>query len=118
LSTIRNNRDSYLIPEEAELLISLVEKIILQHTEAGINSPISNSLIADINYRIREARSKHDQGEKYRKLMEAAFHDRDIHLGISRREDKLRSIVHEIVSLLDAYYDEQPEELKKWGVRV
>jgi hypothetical protein len=69
------------LPVDPEKIISIGEKIIQQHTGLGADSPLSNGAIADLNSRISRAREKHEEGMKYKKLMEDALRDRDQYLG-------------------------------------
>jgi hypothetical protein len=66
---------------DPEKIISIGEKIIQQHTSLGADSPLSNGAIADLNSRVSRAREKHEEGMKYKKLMEDALRDRDQYLG-------------------------------------
>lgn len=70
-----------LFQTDTETIISIGEKIIQRHTSLGALSPLNNILVADLNARISGAKQKHDEGMKYKKLMEDAWQDRDRFLG-------------------------------------
>lgn len=78
-------KENKVIEVEAKAIICVGEKIINVHTNLGPSSPINNVVIADLNSRINRAREKHEEGEKYKKLMEDAWRERDLCLG---KEDK------------------------------
>ena len=70
-----------LFQADTETIIALGEKIILRHTSLGPKSPLSNIVVADLNARISMAKQKHEEGVKYKRLMEDAWLDRDRFLG-------------------------------------
>jgi hypothetical protein len=66
---------------ETGQLIAIAEKIIQRHNELGSESPLQRIVIADLHSRISHARQKHDEGQKYQRLMEEAWRERDHYLG-------------------------------------
>jgi hypothetical protein len=74
-----------LVAGDVHAIILIGEKIIHQHTQLGAASPLNSTLIADLNSRIARAKEKHEEGAKYKKLMEDAWKERDQYLG---NEDK------------------------------
>ena len=97
------------IKPDAEAIISIGEKIIDRHMHLGPESPLSNILIADLNSRISQAKQKHEEGTKYKKLMEDALRDRDHHLG---NEEK------GVMLTLESIYNKLKEEninANNWG---
>lgn len=97
------------IKPDPEALISIGEKIIHRHIHLGSGSPLDNILIADLNSRISRAKQKHEEGMKYKKLMEHAWRDRDYYLG---NEEK------GVMLTLRAIYNKLKEEnlnANNWG---
>ncbi|MBT1685205.1 hypothetical protein [Dawidia soli] len=106
---------TYTLPQQAEALIKLAEKIIEQHSNAGPQSPVKPHLIADLNSRISPARARHEQGLRYARMAEDAFAERDELLGkIPGRKSELdvRNLVEIVVQLVKEHY---PESVHKWG---
>jgi hypothetical protein len=112
---------SFTIPEQAEALIYLAEKIIQQHSQEGPQSPVKPQLIADLNYRISSAKSRHDQGLKYERLMREAFAERDFLLGkhntLGREERDVKSIIENVVLLLQQHYADKTG-FTNWGLEA
>ena len=90
-------------------IILIGEKIIQKHTALGPSSPLKCMLIADLHSRISAARQKHDEGEKYRRLMEDAWRDRDRFLGI--KEKNVQYSLQAIASILDG----EKCDMRDWG---
>lgn len=110
-----NAATTYSLPEQAEALIKLAEKIIEQHGNAGPQSPVKPYLIADLNSRVSPARARHEQGLRYARMAQDAFAERDELLGkIPGRKSELdvRNLVEIVVNLVKEQY---PESVKKWG---
>lgn len=110
-----SNAATYSLPEQAEGLIKLAEKIIEQHGNAGPQSPVKPYLIADLNSRVSPARARHEQGLRYARMAQDAFAERDELLGkIPGRKSELdvRNLVEIVVKLVNEHY---PESVKKWG---
>ncbi|HEY9006126.1 hypothetical protein [Ohtaekwangia sp.] len=111
--------ETFTIPQHAEALISLAEKIIQQHAVEGAMSPVKPHLIADLNYRISSAKLKHDQGLKYARLMQEAFAERDVLLRKSiatGKEDRdVKSIIEAVMQVLQQHYAEKTEGFINWG---
>lgn len=98
-----------LLPDDAEAIISLCEKIIDQHQNLGPASPLGMNVIASISLRSSSAKEKHNEGMKYKKLMESAWRERDQYL-VSGDKD--------LVSDLRAIYNslkEQNLDVTGWG---
>jgi hypothetical protein len=62
-------------------LIRLAEKIIEEHINKGAGSTLKANHIADLNYKLKLAKDKHEEGLKYKRLMEDAWQERDQFLG-------------------------------------
>lgn len=116
-----NSADSFTIPERAEALISLAEKIIQQHAIEGPLSPVRPQIIADLNYRISSAKVRHDQGLKYERLMREAFAERDFLLSkqnsTTGKDDRdVKSIIETVIQLLQKHYSDKQESFINWGL--
>jgi hypothetical protein len=95
---------------DAEMIISLCEKIIQQHGSLGPASPLSNSMIAGLSSRVTSAKEKHSEGTKYKKLMEAAWQERDIYLVNGGRD------VMSDLKAIRAALDDQNVNVSSWGL--
>jgi hypothetical protein len=95
---------------DPEKIILIGEKIIHQHISLGPDSPLSNGAIADLNSRISRAREKHEEGMKYKRLMENAWQDRDLYLGSEEKGviSTLKSIHHSL--------KEHNLKISDWGI--
>jgi hypothetical protein len=116
-----NSADSFTIPERAEALISLAEKIIQQHAIEGPLSPVRPQIIADLNYRVSSAKVRHDQGLKYERLMREAFAERDFLLSkqnsTTGKDDRdVKSIIETVIQLLQQHYSDKQESFLNWGL--
>jgi hypothetical protein len=116
-----NTSDSFAIPDRAEALISLAEKIIQQHAIEGPSSPVKPQIIADLNYRVSSAKVRHDQGLKYERLMREAFAERDFLLSkqnsTSGKDDRdVKSIIETVIQLLQQHYSDKQEGFINWGL--
>jgi hypothetical protein len=98
-----------LVAGDIQAIISIGEKIIHQHTQLGAGSPLNSALIADLNSRISRAKEKHEEGVKYKKLMEDAWKERDHYLG---NEDKGVLITMESIF---GILTEQSVNMNSWG---
>jgi hypothetical protein len=77
---MKKNNLSFL-QADAETMILIGEKIIQRHTALGPKSPLSNAVIADLNFRISSAKLKHEEAMKLKRMMEDAIKDRDHYMG-------------------------------------
>lgn len=66
---------------DPDQLIRLAEKIIEEHINKGAGSTLKANHIADLNYKLKLAKDKHEEGLKYKRLMENAWLERDQFLG-------------------------------------
>ena len=66
---------------DPDQLIRLAEKIIDEHINKGAGSTLKANHIADLNYKLKMAKDKHEEGLKYKRLMENAWMERDQFLG-------------------------------------
>jgi len=98
-----------LLPHDAEAIISVCEKIIDQHKNLGPASPLGMSVIASLSVRSSSAKEKHNEGMKYKKLMESAWRERDQYL-VNGDKD-LVSDLRTIYSTLK----QQELDLTRWG---
>ncbi len=104
------------VPLQADELIKLAEKIIECHILSGYNSPIKADQIAVINYKAGYAKSKHEEGVKYKKLMDEAWAERDFVLGLLEGSSKgLKFTLAQLQYVLEKFYEGKKEELLKWG---
>lgn len=116
-----NSADSFSIPEHAEALILLAEKIIQQHAIEGPLSPVKPQIIADLNFRVSSAKVRHDQGLKYERLMREAFAERDFLLSkqnsTTGKDDRdVKSILETVIQLLQNHYSDKQEGFINWGL--
>lgn len=93
---------------DAEKLISVAEKIIKRHMEMGVGSPLQNVVIADLHSRISHAREKHDEVQKYQRLLDEARQSRDYYLGVQNKSVQLT--LKAIISILQ----KNKGDLKTW----
>jgi hypothetical protein len=63
--------------DEADKLIRTAENVIRVHAAKGDASPISGSLIAELIFKTKAARQKHEEGLKYLKMARDCFDERD-----------------------------------------
>jgi uncharacterized protein (DUF2267 family) len=115
-----NATDPFTIPERAEALILLAEKIIQQHSAEGPQSPVKPQIIADLNYRVSSAKLRHDQGLKYERLMREAFAERDFLLSkqnsATGKDDRdVKNIIEMVIQLLQQHYSDKQESFVSWG---
>ena len=68
---------------DPEQLLVLAQKIIDQHVKKGAYSTLHANHVADLNYKLKCARDKHEEGLKYKRLMEEACAERDRFLGLA-----------------------------------
>jgi hypothetical protein len=105
-----------IIPSDPEKLIALAEKIIGCHQQKGIGSPLKVQLIADLNFKCAQAKMKHAEGTKYKRLMEQAMEERDQFLGLAESQVGISSIITTISFLAEILESKQnKEELTEWG---
>ena len=104
------------IPTNAEDLISLAEKILACHQQKGPESPLKVQMIADLSYKCSQAKLRHTEGMKYKRLMEDALDERDQYLGFNTPLPGVTSITS-VVSLMAEILEskQQKEELTNWG---
>jgi len=98
-----------LLPDDAEAIISICEKIIDQHQNLGPASPLGMKEVASLSLRAASAKEKHSEGMKYKKLMESAWRERDQYL-VGGDKD--------LVTDLRAIYSSLKErdlDLNSWG---
>ncbi len=105
-----------IIPTNAEELILLAERILACHQQKGPESPLKVQTIADLNYKCAQAKLRHEEGMKYKRLMEDALDERDQYLGFNTPLPGVTSITS-VVSFMAEILEstQQKEELKKWG---
>jgi len=105
-----------VIPTNAEDLISLAEKILVCHQQKGAESPLKVQMIADLSYKCAQAKMRHEEGMKYKRLMEDTLDERDQYLGFNTPLAGVTSITS-VVSLMAEILEstQQKEEISKWG---
>lgn len=94
---------------DTETIILIGEKIVRRHMHLGPGSPLNNVLIADLNSRISVAKQKHEEGLKYKKLMEDAWRNRDNYLGT-----KDKSVKFTILAIINKLKEENLN-IHDWG---
>jgi hypothetical protein len=109
-----------IIPTDAEDLMTVAEKILTCHQKLGTESPLKVQMIADLNYKHAQAKSKHEEGSKYRKLMEEAFCERDLLLGlkpIHKSTTSSTASITNIISFLAEILEstEGEKKMSQWG---
>ena len=102
---------------EAGELISLAQKIIERHMVRGTESPLKAGQIADLNYKLKCALDKHEEGLKYKKLMEAAWNERDSFMGLTNNTLGLLQTIVNLSQALHESYGTNKNELAQWGLR-
>lgn len=101
--------------QDADALITLALKIIERHSQFGIDSPLKANQVADLNYRVNIIREKHDEGMKYKKLMDASWIERDYFIG-SKDNGMIQSLIKIVQSLNDSFPSDK-NELSRWGLQ-
>jgi hypothetical protein len=101
--------------EDVGSLIQIVEKIVQRHQTMGPSSPLNPGQIADLNYKIRYAKDKHEEGLKYRMLMQEAWAERDGFLNKSADDThSLSSTIRNVCGMIIDIYKTDPKEMAKW----
>jgi len=104
------------IPTRPEELISLAEKIVACHQQKGSESPLKVQMIADLSYKCAQAKIRHEEGMKYKRLMEDALDERDQYLGLNTPLPGAKSITSVVSFMAEILGSTQQEgELVKWG---
>jgi hypothetical protein len=101
--------------QDADALITLALKILERHSQCGTDSPLRANQIADLNYRVNIVRDKHDEGLKYKKLMDASWIERDYFIG-SKDNGMIQSLI-KIVQSLNESFPADKNELSRWGIQ-
>jgi hypothetical protein len=78
---------------DPDQLIRLAEKIIEEHINKGAYSTLKANHIADLNYKLKCAKDKHEEGLKYKRLMENAWLERDQFLGAGDHHGGVTQII-------------------------
>lgn len=99
---------------DADALITLAVKIIERHAMCGTDSPLKANQVADLNYRVNIVREKHEQGLKYKKLLDACWIERDYFMG-TKDGGMIQSLLKVIQSLNESFPTDSTE-LSKWGL--
>lgn len=109
---------------KAEQLIRLADTIIKRHQEAGPDSPLKGSLVAEMNFKNNAIREKHEEGLRYLKVALEAFYERDLLIGIAARDNEdnnkntLQSCIERVHQSLNNIYPGQEEMCRQWGFNV
>jgi hypothetical protein len=115
MNELRIENSDQLNLEDVGSLIQIVEKIVQRHQVMGPSSPLNPAQIADLNYKIRYAKDKHEEGLKYRLLMQAAWAERDGFLNKSADDAyPLSSTIKNVCGMIIDIYKTDPKELAKW----
>jgi hypothetical protein len=105
--------------DSPEMMIKLAETIIKEHTARGAESPISNTLIADLSFRLKAARELHDEGMKYLKVANDKLMERDAELGIrnghSPSGTTIKFCLDCTFDILVRHLGENQKDLILWG---
>jgi hypothetical protein len=95
---------------DSEKIIEIGEKIIRRHISLGPKSPVNNIVIADLHSRISSAKANHEQAMKYKKLMEAALHEREHYLG-----GRDKGVAYTLTAIVNILIKEN-EVMSNWGL--
>jgi hypothetical protein len=106
---MKKNNLSFL-EADPETMILIGEKIIQRHSSLGPKSPLSNAVIADLNFRISSAKLKHEEAMKLKRMMEAALKDRDHYMGST---DK--GVVYTLMAI-NNILEEGGMSMDEWGL--
>lgn len=103
------------IPKNPKELLLLATSIYTKHTNDGDSSPLL--LINDFSWKIEgpklvSAEAKHQEAEKYKKLMEAAYRERDLMMADTA------NIVRASRDILSGINRENMKRLGEWGFTV
>lgn len=104
-----NQKKGDLFAQDAEAIISICEKIIVQHQNLGPASPLALNVIASLSLRTSSAKDKHIEGMKYKKLMESAWRERDQYL-VNGEKDLLSDL-----KAIHSALRQQDLDLSSWG---
>jgi hypothetical protein len=108
-------------PDEADKLIRMAETVIRVHSSKGDASPISGSLIAELIFKSKEARQKHEEGLRYLKMARDCFDERD---GIFGKSDQAEINIPSLKFYLSCTAeilrrtDNSAKTLEEWGLQV
>ena len=103
------------IPQNPKELLTLAGSIYEKHQKDGASSPLL--LIADYSWntegpKLVQAQAKHDEAEKYKKLMETAYRERDFLM------TDTTNIVRATRDILTGINRENMKRLGEWGFSV
>jgi hypothetical protein len=105
--------------ESPEMMIKIAETIIREHTSRGAESPIGNTVIADLSFRLRAARELHDEGMKYLKIANDKLMERDAELGIRNSQSPtgttIKFCLDCTLDILVRHLGENQKDLILWG---
>jgi hypothetical protein len=112
------DKSGVVIPDKAELLLALAEKIIAAHNARGTNSPLKGALAVQLMVKKDSAREKHDEAMKYLKIATAALDERDAILGINRtHQDSSPSLKFYVQCAADILtISPEATSLAEWGL--
>jgi hypothetical protein len=85
------------LPSDPDQLLQLAQKIIDEHVHKGAESTLKANHIADLNYKLNCAKDKHEEGLKYKRLMERAWSERDQFLGAAGTSAGLVQIISNLM---------------------
>jgi hypothetical protein len=103
------------IPKNPKDLLSLATSVFTKHTSDGDSSPLL--LLKDFSWTIEgpklvTAEAKHQEAEKYKKLMETAYRERDLIMADTA------NIVRASRDILSGINRENMKRLGDWGFTV
>jgi uncharacterized protein (UPF0261 family) len=117
--SLKNFPSPVILPATAESILNLAVAVIERHQSEGVRSPLKNHLIADLHYKTSLAKSKHNEGMKYFKLMEEAFVERNILVGLNSANGSQGTTITDILSALAlVLIEHDTEQLVNWGFTV
>jgi hypothetical protein len=119
MNTSKELSETVLLPTKPESILTLALMVIGRHQNEGALSPLKNQPLADLHYKTMLAKSKHDEGMKYLKLMEEAFAERDAIIGSCPTNGPYgNSIVSLLTGLALVLAEHGVDHLSKWGFEL
>lgn len=104
------------LPNQPEMMMSLAERIVYTHVTKGIDSPVTERLAAEISFKLKLAREKHEEAMKYMKLASDALRDRDFILGnASQISPDNTSLKYYMQCVRDIVSEGDERTLGEWG---
>jgi hypothetical protein len=113
-------RSSNGISESPEVLIRVAETIIKEHLAHGVESPLSEAIVAELSFKVKAVKDKHDQGMKYLKIANDLLIERDVELGtrtgMVSDGTTLKFYINCAAEILNRHLDGNQRSLNEWGL--